>query len=67
MPEFRAVVHRIQVVRGEQHYHVHLLAPRGDVWAVCGVLLLHSEEWARFSLVCEVVSIEIQNEAPVSS
>lgn len=61
MPGFRALIHRTQIVNGEQHYHVHLLAPRGEVWVVCGVLLLHPAEWERFRLICEVTSIGISS------
>ena len=62
MPEFRVLIHRVQIVNGEEHYHVHLLAPRGDVWAVCGVLMLHPAEWERFQLICEVTSIAISSQ-----
>ena len=59
MPEFRLKIDYTQVVNGDTHYHLHLLAPRGDAWSVCGILLLHEEEWERFRLICEVVGIEI--------
>ena len=61
MPGFKLFVTRICLVNGDLHHHVHLLAKRGDDWCVCGVLVLHSEEWNRLCLVCEVVSIPIEH------
>jgi len=64
MPGFRAVIHRVQVVNGETHHHLHLLSERAGCWSVCGILLLHPDEWARFNLICEVVGIEFQDGVP---
>jgi hypothetical protein len=62
MTHFRALVYRVQNVAGNLHRHVHLLVKRGDDWAVCGVMVLHSAEWEQFGLICEVTSIGVIDE-----
>jgi hypothetical protein len=60
MSTFRMIVFRIRTVNGEQHYDVHLLVRRDEIWAVCGVLLLHPDEWVTMRVICEVVGIPIE-------
>ena|GEM_PF-6093495 len=62
MNAFRVLVYRVQRIAGDLHRHVHLLIKRGGDWSVCGVLVLHSAEWEQFTLICEVVGIEVSDE-----
>lgn len=62
MPEFCVRIFRIQQVNGDTHRHLHLLSRRNNDWSVCGVMILHSSEWGRFSLICEVCGIEVLDE-----
>jgi hypothetical protein len=64
VPAFRIIIHRVQEVNGDLHRHLHLLSFHGGVWVIRGVIVLHSDEWERLRLICEVVSIEIKDESP---
>ena len=65
MPPFKLKLKHTRLVNGQPHYDVAMLAQRGDHLEVCGLLMLHANEWDALRLICEVVGIgiEVRDEA----